>query len=60
VRQGTSGNAKQRQLSGRSDPNLREEIVALLRMAQLRWTAKGSVAGLRVALLEILQRLERR
>jgi integrase len=59
VRQETSGNAKQRQLSGRSDPNLRETIARLLGTAHSRWRAEVSVPRLRCALLEILQKLER-
>jgi len=58
MRQTTSANVTKRQDSGRTDPNFREQVAALLDEARRYWTAEFSVPNLRRTLLEVLQRLE--
>jgi hypothetical protein len=53
VRQETSGNARERQLSGRSGP-----VLTLLDAARERWVTGRDGGALRRALLNILRRLE--
>jgi hypothetical protein len=58
VRHGASADVTERQVSGRIDPNLRDEVSCLLGAAGARWSAKLNVPQLRRELLEILRRLE--